>query len=133
MINALVHAPPLYITNVIRPLASVSQSCTGYYPMCRVCKACPSTASQGDQTLCISNMDVRCSQWGICSLNHYDTTTSQAQPYPIFPKHSPQPAQCIQGIRVYPYAHPQHLKVLKHLHTYAMVGGCSQWVLEPKP
>ncbi len=28
----------------------------------------------------------------------------QARPYPIFPKNSPPPAQCIKGIRVYPYA-----------------------------
>jgi hypothetical protein len=32
-----------------------------------------------------------------------------------------------------PYAHPQHLKVLRHLHIYAMVGGCSLWDLEPQP
>ena len=95
MINALVHAPPLYIANVILPLASVSQSCTGYYPMYRVCKACPSTASQGDQTLCISNMDVGCSQWGFTA----STMTPQhhtGSAIPHFPSNSPPPAHVIR-------------------------------------
>ena len=28
------------------------------------------------------------------------------------------------SLRVDPYAHPQHIKVLKHLHTYDMDVGC---------
>ena len=39
VIDQLWHLVRLYIANVILPLASVSQSCTGYYPMYRVCKA----------------------------------------------------------------------------------------------
>jgi len=48
---------------------------------------------------------------GVCSLIH--DTTIQAQPYPSFPKIHPH-LHMYYGIRVYPYAHPQHLKVLKH-------------------
>jgi hypothetical protein len=37
----------------------------------------------------------------------------QTQPYSIFPKIHPH-LHMYYGIRVHPYAHPQHLKVLKH-------------------
>ena len=48
---------------------------------------------------------------GVCSL--IQDTTIQAQPYPSFPKIHPH-LHMYYGIRVYSYAHPQHLKVLKH-------------------
>ncbi len=56
---------------------------------------------------------------------HYNITW--AQPYPIFPKIHPD-LQRRNSVRVHPYAHPQHLKVLNTLYTYDMDVGCSPWV-----
>ena len=50
---------------------------------------------------------------GLCSLNHDLTTSLGLSHTPIFLKSTPT-FRCI-NIRVYPYAHPQHIKVLKHL------------------
>ncbi len=50
---------------------------------------------------------------GVCSLNH-DTASSYRLGHTPLSYSSPPPAQCIKGIRVYPYDHPHHLKVLKH-------------------
>ena len=38
---------------------------------------------------------------------------TRTQPYPNFPKIHPHLQRCI-SIRVHPYAHPQHIKVLKY-------------------
>ena len=48
------------------------------------------------------------------SLNH-DTHNNViwASPYPNFPKFSPH-LQRYNSVMVHPYAHPQHMKVLKH-------------------
>ncbi len=37
-----------------------------------------------------------------------------AQPYPIFPKKSPPHHPRYDSLSVHPYAHPKHIKVLKH-------------------
>ena len=61
---------------------------------------------------------------GVWSLNH-DTTTSLGLSYaPIYPKIHPHPYGR-NSVRVHPYPHPQHLKLLKHFYTSNMVGGCS--------
>ena len=50
---------------------------------------------------------------GVCSLNNDTSNIIQAWPYPIFPKTHPH-LHMYYSIRMHPYAHPQHLKVLKH-------------------
>ena len=49
----------------------------------------------------------------VCSLNHDTTTSYRLSHTPFFLK-LPPPAHVLHGIRVHPYAHPQHLKVLNH-------------------
>jgi len=74
---------------------------------------CPSTASQGAKTLFIhpkwlwdaANGGLKPLQW------HHNII--QARPYPISPKTQPH-LHTYYSIRMYPYAHPQHLKVLRH-------------------
>ena len=66
------------------------QSCTWYYPMYWVCKACPSTASQAAQTLCTHqiwmwgavNGGLQSQPWQHCNI-------IQARPYPVSPKIHP--------------------------------------------
>jgi hypothetical protein len=50
---------------------------------------------------------------GVCSLNHDLTTSYRLGHTPFFQKFTPT-CTMYYGIRVCPYAHPQHLKVLKH-------------------
>jgi hypothetical protein len=50
---------------------------------------------------------------GVCSLNHGTTTSYRLSNTPFSRKIHPH-LHMYQGIRVYPYAHLQHLKVLKH-------------------
>ncbi len=57
-------------------------------------------------------MDVGCSQWWFTD----STMTPQCHvgsPLPRFPKYGPH-LHRYNSIRVHPYAHPQHMKVLKH-------------------
>jgi hypothetical protein len=49
---------------------------------------------------------------GVCSLNH-DTATSYRLGHTPFPQKSPPTCTCNTAIMMHPYAHPQHLKVLK--------------------
>jgi hypothetical protein len=64
---------------------------------------------------------------GVCSLNH--DLTSYRLSHTHIPSNSPPLAQCINGIRMHPYAHPQHLKVLKHCAyiQFWMWDEVSQW------
>jgi len=50
---------------------------------------------------------------GVCSLNHGTTTSYRLSHTPFSLKFIPT-CTCNTAIRVYPYDHPQHLKVLKH-------------------
>ncbi len=50
---------------------------------------------------------------GLWSLNHDLTTSPGLSHAPNFPKIHPNLQRCIR-IRVHPYVHPQHIKVLKH-------------------
>ena len=50
---------------------------------------------------------------GVWSLNHDITTSLRLAPTPIFLKIHPNLHRC-NSVRVDPYAHPQHIKVLKH-------------------
>jgi len=55
---------------------------------------------------------------GVWSLNHDITTTLGLSPTPIFLKFTPDQHRC-NSVRVDPYAHSQHIKVLKHcLYTW---------------
>ena len=57
-------------------------------------------------------MDVGCSQWWFTA----STMTPQhiwALPYPNFSKFCPH-LHRYNSVRVHPYAHPQHIKVLNH-------------------
>jgi len=51
---------------------------------------------------------------GVCSLNHDTTTSYRINHTPFSLKFTPTPCTRITAIRVYPYAYPQYLKVLKH-------------------
>jgi hypothetical protein len=63
-------------------------------------------------TLYTSNMDVGCSQWGFeASTMTPKHHTGSAIPH--FPKTHPH-QHTYYSIRMHSYAHPQHLKVLKH-------------------
>ena len=61
----------------------------------------------------IYDMDVGCSLQGVWSLNHAITTSLGLRPTPIFVKSTPD-LQRRNSVRVHPYTHQQHIKVLKH-------------------
>ncbi len=50
---------------------------------------------------------------GVWRLNHDITASLGLSPTPIFLKSTPDLRRC-NSVRVHPYAHPQHIKVLKH-------------------
>ena len=75
----------------------------------------PIHASQGAKTLSISNMDVGCSKWGR-QPQPWHHNIMKAQPCPYFILNSASHLHMYFGIRVHPYAHPQHLKVLNTLY-----------------
>jgi len=73
----------------------------------------PIHSIEGSQTFSI-NMDVGCSQWLLTAStmtpqHHFSFTLPQVS------KNLPAPAQAYNSVRVHPYAHPQHMKVLKHI------------------
>jgi hypothetical protein len=74
---------------------------------------CPSTAYQGAKTLCIQMIWMWDTVNGGLQPQPWHHNIIQTQPYSIFPKIHPH-LHMYYGIRVHPYAHPQHLKVLKH-------------------
>ncbi len=74
---------------------------------------CQSTASQGAKTLCIHPIWMWDAVNGGLQPQPWHRNIIQARPYPIFPKYTPT-CICNTAIRMYPYANPQHLKVLKH-------------------
>jgi hypothetical protein len=49
-----------------------------------------------------------------------------APPYPNFANFGPH-LRRFNSVGMHPYAHQQHMKVLKHLYTSNMDVGCSQW------
>ena len=59
------------------------------------------------------------SKWGL-RLNHDVTTPDRSAPTLKFLKID---SSRLRGVSA--YAHPQHIKVLKHLYTYDMDVGCS--------
>ena len=52
------------------------------------------------------------SKW-VWSLNHDITTSLRLRPTPIFLNSTPN-LHRHNSVRAHPYAHPQHIKVLKH-------------------
>ena len=73
---------------------------------------CPSTAYQGAKTLCIQMIWMWDTVNGGLQPQPWHLNIIQTQPYSVFPKIHPH-LHMYCGIRVHPYAHPQHLKVLK--------------------
>ena len=74
---------------------------------------CPSTASQGAKTLCINMTWLGDAVSGELEPQPWTYNITQTQPLPIFSKNPQLTFRCIR-LRVHPpYAHPQHLKVLK--------------------
>jgi hypothetical protein len=66
---------------------------------------------------------------GVCSINHDTTTSYRLSHIPFSLKFTPTPCTRITA-RVYPYAHPQHLKVLKQfVYIQSMDVECIQWGL----
>jgi hypothetical protein len=74
---------------------------------------CPSTASEGAKTLCIHPIWMWDAVNGGLKPQPWHRNIIQARPYPIFPILHPH-LHTYYSIRMHPYAHPQHLKVLKH-------------------
>ncbi len=74
---------------------------------------CPFTASQGAKTLCIHPLWMWDAVDGGSKPQPWHHNIIQARPYPIFPK-THHHLHTYYSIRMHPYAHPQHLKVLKH-------------------
>ena len=74
---------------------------------------CPSTASQGAKTLCIHPIWMWDAGNGGSQPLPWHHNIIQARPNPIFPKTHPH-LHTYYSIRMHPYAHPQHLKVLKY-------------------
>jgi hypothetical protein len=64
---------------------------------------------------------------GVCSINHDTTTSYRLSHIPFSLKFTPTPCTRITA-RVYPYAHPQHLKVLKQF-VYIQYG-CGMQLME---
>ncbi len=58
-------------------------------------------------------------------INHDIATSLGLSPTPIFLKSTPDLHRRNTVRRVHPYAHTQHIKVLKHLYTYDMDVRCS--------
>ena len=91
----------------IHPRPAQAEQCKGAH-------ICPSAAYQGAETLCIHI------KWMWDALQaglepqpwHYNIT--QAPPTPIFLKSSPNLHRHSRVLRAHTYAHPQHIKVLKH-------------------
>jgi hypothetical protein len=87
---------------------------------------CPSTASQGAKTLWIHPIWM----WdavngGLKPQPHHNII--QDWPHPIIPKSHPH-LHMYYSIWMHPYAHPQHLRVLKlFAHASNMDVGCSEW------
>jgi hypothetical protein len=64
----------------------------------------------------------------VCSLNHDLTTSLGLSPIPIFLK-SILTGHRRNSVRMHPYAHPQHIKVLKHfVYIWYGSGTHSKWV-----
>jgi len=74
---------------------------------------CPSTASQGAKTLCLHPIWIWDAVNGGSQPQPWHRNIIQARPYPIFPK-THLHLHTYYSIRMHPYAHLQHLKVLRH-------------------
>ena len=57
-------------------------------------------------------MDVGCTKWW-CTASSVTPQHIWALPYPNFPNFGPH-LHMYDHVRVHPYAHPQHMKVLNH-------------------
>jgi hypothetical protein len=93
---------------------------------CEGAPICPSKASQGAKILCIYMKWLGDAVSGGWSLKH-DLTTPLRLSHPIFLKYTPH----LRGIRVrvhQPYAHPRHLKVLKHFVYIQYQYGCGMQI-----
>jgi hypothetical protein len=87
---------------------------------------CPSTAYQCAKTLFLSSIDVGCSLWGFVASIMTLTMSFGLRHTPYLPCHL---HKC-NSVRVYPYAHPQHVKVLKHFVyiQFQSIWICYMWV-----
>jgi hypothetical protein len=64
---------------------------------------------------------------GVWSLDH-DITTSLQLSHTNFPKYTPDLHRC-NSLRVHPYAHPRHIKAIKHfVYIWHGCGMHSKWV-----
>jgi hypothetical protein len=88
---------------------------------------CPSTAYQGAKTLCIYIVWMWDAVYRALKPQPWLFTTSLGlKNTPNFPKIHTHLQRHI-SIRVYPHAHPQHIKVLKSKKIFIMDVGCSLW------
>ena len=72
------------------------------------------------------------SMW-VWSINHDLTTSIRLNHTLNSLKSNPTWHKSNICVRVDPYAHPQHIKVINTLHTYDLDVGCIPWGLEPQP
>ncbi len=94
---------------------------------CKGAPICPSTAYEGAQTLYIHPIWMWDKVSGGLQPQPWHHNVIWAPPYPNTPKFCPHLLR-YNSVRVHPYAHPQHKKLLEHLYTSNTDVGCSpQW------
>ena len=126
MINALVHVPPLYIANVILPLASVCSHVLGITPCIGYVKHAHPQHLKVLKHFVYIQYGCGMQSLGVCSLNH-DTATSYRLGHTHFPLKFTPTCTCNNS---YGCTHmPIHSisRCSNTLYTSNMDVGCSQW------
>jgi hypothetical protein len=88
---------------------------------------CPFTAYQCAKTHCIHPIWMRDAVWSLLQPQPWHPSVIRVRPYPNFSKFGPHTPHRNYSVRVNPYAHSQHIKVLKleTLYTSNMDVRCS--------
>ncbi len=84
------------------------------YNSVRVHPYAHNTAYEDANTLFIHSIWIRDAVSSGLQPQPWHHTVIWAMPYPNFPKFGPHPLHSYNSVIVHPYAHPQHMKVLKH-------------------
>ncbi len=98
-------SPTLQLSKNSPPLTQVLK--------CKGAPICPSTAHQGAKTLCIHMVWMWDAIWSCLLPQPWNHNTIWHRPYLKLPKIHPH-LHKYNSVRVHPYVHPQHIKVLKH-------------------
>ncbi len=81
---------------------------------CKGAPIYPYAAYQGAKALCIHPIWMWDAVWSCLQPHPWHYSVIGVHLYPIFPRIGPHLHRCY-SVRLHPYAHPQHIKVLKHL------------------